>query len=397
MIRIYGKKKVGKINGNIGFYAVIAGVSLFTALMFGTGCKNPQGMEVKAASNPEVVEPAPPPKPVEPPELTITNDVQPVVAAEVYSTGGDETSWFQGTSYENPNSKFSFKIGGTISEINYGVGSKILYERVLAKLDSTECQKKVDKIKNELGQAEVKALEAGVNMKKAGATGEEIKAARQAKMEAERDISEKRKELQAALVELGYHEIRFTQRGTVSAVNAKVGDKVEAGQVIIEFNLNDPLQVTVDVPAILLGQFGLGSLGRAKLEGNNGIYPTEVIEIGEWNLKPDGKVPVTVKLKNPYPNLRAGVNAKVAFKFDMRLRNSYFVVPPGSVGKDSTGQFVYVVKPQEGDIGIVEKRAVTVSYVNARGFAVKDGLKDGEIIVLNPIDFLKDGMKVKYK
>jgi|GEM_PF-2105140 len=342
---------------------------------------------------------------VEPPTFDMKTEILPVRAIEVYSSGGKNTRWYNGIARSHQYNEFSFKIGGVISEINQREGSKIIYERVLARLDSTECEKKVRRLRTQLRRAQIDAYKAKARLQKLmglnkqnAAPEEDVNAAAKAVKTAEDKVREKNKELQESLVELGHHVLRFTSRGTLKSLKAKVGDHVKAGQTIAVFDLNMPRGITVEIPAIYLCQIGLDSKGKVKFEGLKGIYPVDIIKIGKLTAKPDAKIPITVSLRNPYSYLKPGTKTRVALKFDYRSRRKRrYILPPGSVGEDDEGMFVYIVKPGEGDMGIVERRSVVTGETNAQGHEVLEGLEDGEIIAVRPVHRLKDGIEVKYK
>jgi len=128
-----------------------------------------------------------------------------------------------------------------------------------------------------------------------------------------------------------------------------------------------------------------------------GTYPADVLAIGKLNNDPRGTTPVTVKMRRPYPNMNSGMKARVAFRFDYRLYKKHYILPHGSMGNDENGRFVYVLVPTEGDLGTLERRSVVAGNSTAWGQEVGQGVKNGELIVVDNIDLLHDKMTVKWK
>ncbi len=334
----------------------------------------------------------------------IRTKIMPVRAIEVYSTGGRNTTWYSGVSKADPQLKLSFKIGGTVSSIKYRKGNTLRFERLVARLDPTEYENKVENLEAALQNANVKLLKAKAKLskvrnsfKKGAASAGDFNAALSAVKAADKAVRTYRKRVQVARRKLEYHDMRFTHRGVVSSVNVKVGDKIKAGQTIYVFNLTMPAEITVKLPAILINKIGVASKGKAKFKGLKGIYPVTVMEVGKVSTGPKATFPVTVRLRHYYKNIHAGMEAKVAFRFDYRARKKHLYLPLGAVGEDEQGKYVYVVKPSKGDYGTIERRAVVTSKLSPQGRDVFEGLSNGEVVVTHAIHRLKNGMKVKWK
>ena len=77
-------------------------------------------------------------------EPAVTGEVEaaivPVHAIEVYSMGRKPTRWYSGVSKGDPTIEYSFKVGGTVSEIKVRAGVKLIHDRPIARLDpSSPC------------------------------------------------------------------------------------------------------------------------------------------------------------------------------------------------------------------------------------------------------------------
>jgi HlyD family secretion protein len=84
-----------------------------------------------------------------------------------------------------------------------------------------------------------------------------------------------------------------------------------------------------------------------------------------------------IKLKNPVRGLRPGMTAQV--EIAMPPRENVLAVPSEAVSLADGHDVCFVV----GDSG-VERRAVTLGEVTGEMTEVKDGLREGEQVVLNP-------------
>lgn len=107
--------------------------------------------------------------------------------------------------------------------------------------------------------------------------------------------------------------------------------------------------------------------------------------------------PVTIRLVETDDRIRPGMPADVTFEFsDSQNATSAIVVPPGSVGEDDKGNFVYVLN-KKGDSGDVtaKRTPVKVGPLMDKGFEVKEGLQTGQIIAAAGLNVLRDGIVVK--
>jgi len=328
----------------------------------------------------------------------------PVRAIEAYSMGRKPTRWYSGVSEGDPTIEYSFKVGGTVSAIKVRAGVRLRHDRLIARLDPTEYEITMEKLEATLAKATIKLLKAKAKLdrarksfEKGEISADEIKTAYAAVRTADRTIRTNRKRLQGVQRMREYHDLVFTHRGTVKSVNVKVGDKVKAGQTIAVFKLTMPVEVTVNLPAILISKIGVAGKGKVKFNGLKGIYPAIVTHVGDQTSGPGATFPVTVRLRHPRPNIHGGMKADVAFRFDYRARKKRFILPPDAVGEDGQGSYVYVVNPTGGDYGTIERRPVTVGGLTAQGQGVIDGIQNGEVVVTHGIRRLQVGMKVKYK
>ena len=71
--------------------------------------------------------------------------IRPVRYMQVFSTGGRQLRTFSGTARAGVESKLSFKVNGTIRQIQVALGDTVMPGQVLAEIDPTDYQLKVGK------------------------------------------------------------------------------------------------------------------------------------------------------------------------------------------------------------------------------------------------------------
>ena len=105
--------------------------------------------------------------------------------------------------------------------------------------------------------------------------------------------------------------------------------------------------------------------------------------------------PVTVRLNEVVEEIRPGMAAEVNFRFETVDSRERILVPSVCVGEDLQGRFVFIVKPDEGEFGIVQRQPVIIGELTSEGLEVLQGVSEGDLIVTAGINRLSDGQKVR--
>jgi len=88
--------------------------------------------------------------------------------------------------------------------------------------------------------------------------------------------------------------------------------------------------------------------------------------------------------------------ANVSFTMGSNDKNSFFLVPSNSVGKDNIGNFVFIVEPEQKGFGVVHKKIVQVENLTDKGFQILSGINEGDFVVTSGIDKMTENKKVKF-
>jgi multidrug efflux system membrane fusion protein len=101
----------------------------------------------------------------------------------------------------------------------------------------------------------------------------------------------------------------------------------------------------------------------------------------------------TVKLKAQFPNTDYALfpNQFINVRMQLDTRENATVIPTAAIQRGSQGLFVYVVKEDS----TVTVRNIKTSAVQGDLTTVDDGVKAGEVVVVDGIDRLREGAKVE--
>lgn len=158
--------------------------------------------------------------------VTAYGYVEPAPASETQPSGGALISTF---------------VGGVLTKIECVEGSQVREGTVLFRLDSRMAQVAVQRARQEVDFAE-KALERQQALVSVDGTSE------RALQEAQQRLDDARSSLAAAETELAYLNITAPLTGTVTRLDARVGQFVDANTVLAEVVDLDRLVVSADVP-----------------------------------------------------------------------------------------------------------------------------------------------------
>jgi multidrug efflux system membrane fusion protein len=101
----------------------------------------------------------------------------------------------------------------------------------------------------------------------------------------------------------------------------------------------------------------------------------------------------TVKLKAEFKNADDALfpNQFVNVRMKVRTLKDALTIPAGAIQQGNRGAFVYVIEPE----GTASVRVVTIGDRTAESLVILDGIKAGERVVLEGVDRLREGAKVR--
>jgi len=188
-------------------------------------------------------------------------------------------------------------------------------------------------------------------------------------------------------------------------ITGKLGlRRVDAGNLI---NANDPLGIAVITQTqpisvvFTLPENDLPAVRQPMLAG-------EMLEVDAYDrsdtkrlargtlMSVDNQIDITtgtVKLKAEFLNDNDALfpNQFVNVRMKVRTIKSALTIPAGAIQQGNRGAFVYVVSPD----GTATVRLIKLGDRSAEGVVVLDGIKEGERVVLEGTDRLREGARVR--
>ena len=331
--------------------------------------------------------------------------LRPVRYQTIYATGGDRMRTFSGVAQAAIESRLSFKVGGTIRNINVKVGDEVAPGQVIASLDDSDFRLQVQQAQASLESARAQARNASASYDRVrqlyennNASRNDLDAARAAQESAEAQVRALEKQLELANSQLSYTRITAPVKGDIAAVDREVNENVQAGQSIVQLSSDAQMEVEVAIPEILIARLREGQKAQVQFDALPGKeFAATITEVGVSSTGFATTFPVTVRLDRNDPDIRPGMAAEVGFNFSLSDQKERFLVPLVALGEDRQGRFVYVVEPAEqpGE-GIVHRTAVMVGDLENENVEILEGLIDGSRVVTAGVSQLADSQRVKF-
>jgi RND family efflux transporter MFP subunit len=197
---------------------------------------------------------------------------------------------------------------------------------------------------------------------------------------------------------LAYYKLYAPISGFVASVNAEKNENISPGKVIVVMNTGDDIEVIVGVPESFIS--------RTKAERNVTVkfasIPAKVFdgvisEVAYSISSSSSTYPVTVSLSAPTKDIRPGMSADVTFIFgdEGNTVSQKIIAPVAAVGKDTKGNFVFILNKESDSVYRIEKRMITVGQLLPEGFEVISGIDENELLATAGLNSLMDGMKVR--
>lgn len=298
--------------------------------------------------------------------------------------------------YEVP---LSFAASGRISEINTSVGASVKQGDVLLRLAATELPSETPVSENGAGAGQPDLLKAEADFKryealyKQGAISrvmyERFQAAyAAAQSEAQRktggSVAAPRDNSASAGV------LRADYAGVVLGIEAKAGDRVNAGQMVLLLAKEGTKEIEFNVPENQFADFSKMEAIKVTLTELPGIAVEGKIRDYALVSSPEGNyVKTRLTLLNPPPEVRFGMTAAIAAGGAGSLRPDV-VVPLKAVLQKDAAPAIWVV-----DNGSVVLRRVKLRSLDEEKVNIIDGLEAGEVIVVSGVQTLHEGSLLK--
>ena len=338
----------------------------------------------------------------EPAPLEEQEIVRPVRYTEVVSQGASEARTYSGATRAEVETDLSFRVGGTLTKRPVDVGDEVSRGDLVAALDSTDFQVRLDEARAGLARAEAERRNAEANYDRTrdlyesqNASRTQLDSARAMAESAEAQYRAAAQQVEAARLQLSYSRLTAPQACTVAEAFVEINQNVSPGQPVVQLNCGGCAEVVVSVSDTDISRVDRGMEVTATVTALPGSpIPGVVSEVGIATGARSTTYPVTITLTERCEEVRSGMAVDVRFEFPTAAAGDKPVVPYVAVGEDRDGHYVFVIEPDVSGVLHANKRSVEVGSATHSGIVIVDGLEPGELIATAGVRRLTPGQEV---
>lgn len=327
----------------------------------------------------------------------IAEPLRAIKYAVVGARQGDRVRTLSGRVRARESSQLSFQVPGQVLKVYAEVGDLVNAGDVIALMDDTSYQLRLDTTQAELSGAESALRERRDNFDKQQEVFKDqfISQSQLDQAKASLERAQSSVKLAQSKLDLARRELTQTRliapfAGTVTRRTIEPFEEVAAAQAVIELQGTAGYEVAVLVPGKLLSQIARGdavdisipTLGLADIRG----------QVTERALRADnrGAYPVTVVLDNPPQSLQAGMSARVNLK--LQSMQDELLLPESAVAVGPQGErYVY---RYEASTSTVHRVNVSVAPWDLDQVSVAGELVPGDVVCVAGVEFLREGQEV---
>src|SRR6266849_2711710 len=191
-------------------------------------------------------------------------------------------------------------------------------------------------------------------------------------------------------VELRYYRVSAPMAGVVGDIPVRVGDRVIVSTLLTTVDEPGALEAYLYIPAARAKNLRLGLPVRL-LDENGKLRTESQITFISPQVDPDTQ---TVLAKAAVPNPKANLRIAQQVRAQVVWGNASGPVAPVLGVTRINGQFFVFVAEKEAKGTIARQRGVKVGEIIGNDYAVLDGLKPGDHLIVSGTQFLQDGAPV---
>jgi RND family efflux transporter MFP subunit len=191
-------------------------------------------------------------------------------------------------------------------------------------------------------------------------------------------------------VELKYYDVSAPVDGIVGDIPVRVGDRVTVSTLLTTVNLPGALEAYIYVPADRAKQLRLGLPVRLLDENGNVVSETHITFVSPQVETDTQTVLAKAAVANGKDQLRIAQQVRAQVTWGAHQGP---VVPVLAVLRINGQAFVFVADHQ-GNGTVARQKLLKLGDTIGNDYAVLDGLKAGDHIIVSGTQFLQDGMPV---
>ena len=344
--------------------------------------------------------------------------MQTVLTMNVVSKNESVYNEWIGTLNGSVNASIRAQVGGYLIKQDYQEGTAVKTGQVLFEIDPRTYQAALDQAKGDLANAQANQLKSQQDLARykalvaSGAVSQqEFQNEQQVNDANIAAVASAQAAVQSAQLNLGYTKIKSAIDGIAGIAEAQVGDLIGQNSEMTTVSTIDPMKAVFNVSEQLYLTFMQAhpELTQQLAAQKNAVLTLVLsdglpydqkgtLDIVNRQINQDtGTIQLVGLFPNPNGVLRPGAFVRV--RMTGAKKQETIAVPQEAVIQLQTIYMVDVVTPDPTDanVGTISMRTVQVGNQIGTNWIISDGLKSGEMIVVEGTNKVREGEKVNFK
>ena len=199
------------------------------------------------------------------------------------------------------------------------------------------------------------------------------------------------RQVQTQSVELHYYKVTAPMSGIIGDIPVRVGDRVVVGTLLTTVDEPGALEAYIYVPASRARDLRIGLPVKLLEDSGKVDAVTKISFVSAQADQETQTVLAKALVENPQTSLR--ISQQVRAQVDWSRRQGA-TIPILSVQRINGEYFVFVAA-NEGKSFVARQRVVKIGEVVGNDYAVLDGIKAGDHLIISGTQFLQDGAPVQ--
>lgn len=341
--------------------------------------------------------------------------IRPVRYGKVTTANEADQHTFSGTAQSAKIAKLSFRVPGTLRDVNVKVGQKVSRGQRIASIDAVDYSIQADQAQAQIKSAQTQVKNAQTQLTTSKSNYERIEklyennslplsdyegaranyeGAQAQYNSAVAQLQSAEKQAQSANNQVSYTRLQAPFSGIITNVTVEPNEMIPSGNPVAILEGEGNVEVVTGLPESFISRIKTGQKVSVQFSTlSDQEFSATVSEVA-FSAGSGTTYPVTVKLDKIDPQIRPGMAAAVTFFFGTGIGNGKLIAPVKAIGEGPDGKFVFVLK-SDGENYKVHKTQIETGDLRGYFFEVNQGLSEGDLVATAGLKSLLDGMQVK--
>jgi multidrug efflux pump subunit AcrA (membrane-fusion protein) len=299
------------------------------------------------------------------------------------------------------------KISGMVKEVRVKPGDKVKKGDILAIIDAQELKKQMDQIKNMIDLLKISTALKGIGFQQS-----DTPYFSQDQLNTLENYYESLKSLYEERI------VRAPISGIIAKINITPGETIKSQEqapttnllgnlssLLSLFNLNisnNNSIITIIDPTSLVGLLKVDENNILKIkEGQDVEIYVDALEENPWrgkitsismipSLNKDGSYSYEVSVNLPQLGNKVVEGMSISATINIGIKKNVIVIPLSTISFKEGKTYVYTVEN-----GKAKRKEVVIGDMNTDYVEIKEGLKEGDFVILSPLDKISDNSKIR--